>query len=334
MKLTRVLKENSFLIFLKLLPTMVLEYSNLAKHLARSNMSKSKFKFQTEITMTYHAIEKGLALPKPRTGFGEDRVLKLQKDILYYINKFRVEDDFLLSSLSTIKAYINFQEKKGYQSDKFNTIKKNFISINRTLNLDEINLTSGGTKLCVRGEVLKKSLIDFEGFAFSRFSIRKFSNEEVDKDLIIKALNIATKTPSACNRQSYRVHIFEKHQKDELLRIQGGSNGFIESVNKVAMITGDFNKYFLSEVHMPYVDGGLFAMSFMYALHSIGLGSIPLTMARSYSILLNVIKEFNIPSNEIPVMLVGIGHLPEEFEVAYSYRNKVDTFTTFHISAK
>src|SRR5690606_18376889 len=137
----------------------------------------------------------------------------------------------------------------------------------------------------------------------SRYSIRKFADKPVDDDLLRRAIQVARKSPSACNRQAYRIHVYSGDKKNELLKMQGGSNGFIDSIDKVVLISGDYQKYFLTEMHMPYVDGSLFAMSFMYALHSLGVGSIPLTMARSYRVLNKVKERFGISASEVPVML-------------------------------
>ena len=83
-------------------------------------------------------------------------------------------------------------------------------------------------------------------------------------------------------------------------------------------------------MHLPYVDGSLFAMSFIYALTSLGVASIPLTMGRKLNVLKEIQTQLNIPENEVPVVLIAIGNYPDEAEVSLSHRNNVDSFTTFH----
>ena len=90
------------------------------------------------------------------------------------------------------------------------------------------------------------------------------------------------------------------------------------------------NRYYTTEMHLPYVDGSLFAMSFIYALTSLGVASIPLTMGRKLDVLKNIHTMMNIPQNELPVILIAIGNYPDKVEVSLSYRNEVDSFTTFH----
>lgn len=71
-------------------------------------------------------------------------------------------------------------------------------------------------------------------------------------------------------------------------------------------------------------------MTLMYALTYLGVGSIPLTLGIRQSVLDNMKKQFSIPENEIPVLLVAIGNYPERFKVAMSHRNDVESFTKFH----
>lgn len=71
-------------------------------------------------------------------------------------------------------------------------------------------------------------------------------------------------------------------------------------------------------------------MNLIYALTYLGIASIPLTLGIKLSILKQIKKDFNIPNNETPVLLIAFGNYPNKFKVAKSYRNPVESFTTFH----
>lgn len=114
------------------------------------------------------------------------------------------------------------------------------------------------------------------------------------------------------------------------MKLQGGSNSFYKEANKAILITSDMNRYYTTEMHLPYVDGSLFAMSFIYALTSLGLASIPLTMGRKLNVLKEIYSTMDIPKNEVLVILIAIGHYPDKAEVSISHRNDVESFTTFH----
>ena len=124
-------------------------------------------------------------------------------------------------------------------------------------------------------------------------------------------------------------HIFSGEQKDLILSTQGGANSFYKEANKAILITGDLNRYYSTEMHLPYVDASLFSMSLIYALTSLGVASIPLTMGRKLSVLKKV-QGMEIPQNEIPVLLIAIGSYPDEIVVSKSARFSPDTFTIFH----
>ena len=85
----------------------------------------------------------------------------------------------------------------------------------------------------------------------------------------------------------------------------------------------------MGETNLPYVDGGLYAMTLMYALHSLGLGTIPLTTGLMPSQLKKLYSKFDVKDCEVPILLIGIGSLKEKFNVAASYRYNFDQYTSF-----
>lgn len=59
-------------------------------------------------------------------------------------------------------------------------------------------------------EMEKKVNGSFPDFFMSRHSVRQFSDLTIDIEDIEKAVKLAMKAPSACNRQSCKVYIFIK----------------------------------------------------------------------------------------------------------------------------
>jgi len=74
----------------------------------------------------------------------------------------------------------------------------------------------------------------------------------------------------------------------------------------------------------PWTDGGMFAMSFVLALHSRGLGTVCLNWSKTQADEQTFRKAFDIGNDEVIVMLVAFGHLPEEYRVAASPRVALD----------
>lgn len=329
MNIKNKLSENHILLFIKLIPYMFYEYWNFSKHVARCGMSKNPEKLLTEILMTTHALEKAFSLYNKRKGFGVKKIVSLITNIKKYISKYGYSEK-LHVSMALINRYLEYQAKDGYENAILETVGQEFQNIIRNNRLDRLIFKEAGFIVRSKTEMLESTKVDFKQLAYNRFSFRHFSDEDVPNALISEALDIAKKSPSACNRQAYRVHVFSGKDKDLILEMQGGASSFYSEANKAVLITGDMNRYFTTEMHLPYVDGSLFAMSFIYALTSLGVASIPLTMGRKLVTLKDVKAKMNIPENEVPVILIALGYYPDSAMLSLSHRNEIESFTTFH----
>lgn len=323
------LSEKHILLFAKMVPYMIHEYWNFSKHVARCQMSKNSEKLLTDILMTTHAVEKAFSLHDKRKGFGVKKIASLMSNLEKYIQKYGYSEK-LDVSVALVHRYLEYQNKDGFQSVVLDDVSERLLKLMALNHLDNHIYDEAGSLVRTKDDMLKLKHVDFQELAAGRFSFRHFSSEEISDSVIKEALDIAKKSPSACNRQAYRVHVFGGEQKNKILSLQGGANSFYKEANKAVLITGNLNRYYTTEMHLPYVDGSLFAMSFIYALTSLGVASIPLTMGRKMNVLKDIQTQLDIPANEVPVVLIAIGNYPDEAEVSLSHRNNVDSFTTFH----
>lgn len=323
------LSEIHSLLFLRMIPYMFHEYWCFSKHMSRCGMSKNPEKFLTDILMTTHALEKAFSLYNKRKGFGVKKIVLLTNNILKYIHKYGYSEK-LNVSIALVNRYLVFQKKDGFWNEVLDEVAVKLNGIIKKYHIEESVLSKAGYVSRTRLQMLEATHVDFAKLANNRYSFRHFSKDDVPDDVIRKALDIAKKSPSACNRQAYRVHVFVGKDKDEILKLQGGANSFYKEANKAILITGNMNRYYTTEMHLPYVDGSLFAMSLIYALTSLGVASIPLTMGRKLDVLKNIHLLMGVPDNEVPIILIAIGNYPDEAELSLSHRNDVNTFTTFH----
>lgn len=314
-------------IFIKMIPTMVDEFWRFAKGNARCGNSGNRDKMLTEILMLTHALEKGFSLPNMRKSFGKEKASKLSVLIEKYISSYGYTAD-LIVPISLMKKYMEFHKENGINSKELDLISDRIQRI--TEKYKEICFDKAGSIDKTKEEMLTVAKGDFKTLATGRYSIRNFDKTPVAIESINEAIEIAKKSPSACNRQSYRVHVFEGENKNHILKLQGGANSFSECVDKVILITADLHRYYTREPHLGYVDGSLFAMSLMYALTYLGIGSIPLTLGIKTKNLKRIHTEFDIPENEIPVLLIAVGNYTDSFKVARSERNGITSFTTYH----
>jgi nitroreductase len=184
----------------------------------------------------------------------------------------------------------------------------------------------GGTVEVTRREVVAAVDGVDDRFFSHRHSIRQFSGEAVAREDVEIAVRRAQRAPSVCNRQSGRVWLLERPEDIEgALEIQGGARGFAEQVDKLLVVTSDIaNFQSAGERNQTWVDGGLFAMALVYALHSLGLGTCCLNWSAEHPKDRAMKRYLGMGQQESIIMLVAVGALPDRMRVAQSTRNPLD----------
>lgn len=297
------------------------------KHLATSGRYSSSIKLKQEIDIMTHALEKGMSIGKVKQGFGQQKALTLI-DRLESLSQMHDNEDVvrqtLATSCSVLKRYVEFNEERGADMSRVNGLVDGFSNEHNVLIQD-----MGGV-LTKRFDNTKETLRkDFSVFSQSRFSVRDFGDTPISRERIERALKLCERTPSACNRQSWRIHVFlDKEECNKLFRLQGGTKGFYEDMQCAILVCSDLRSYNFYEYSLPYVDGSLYAMNLLYALHYEGLATIPLTLGRKNGELRKIKRAMEIPENEVPVILIGVGSYKEEYRVAESHRLSYKEYTT------
>lgn len=283
-------------------------------------------KMQYTLLRENHTIEKGLSLKNPRKGFGQLKVLKLLKRLNKYSDIYgKTDKEFLIYPLGTIKHYINYTKSMEVEIPIIEREYKILMEKSGFVDVKE----QGGIIQISKDEILKKCNNNFESILNSRHSIRYFSKETVAKETIEKALKLAQKTPSACNRQSWHTHVFQGEESINLIKWQGGSHGFENEIRTSILVTANLKAFLYYELHQAYIDGGLYAMNLINALHSLGLGTIPLSCGFTHDKLKKLV-DFDIPQNEVPIVIIGVGNLLENFNVSISKRKDIGQTNRFH----
>jgi nitroreductase len=293
------------------------------KHSATLSI-KNTSHLEGRIIAHYHVLEKGLSHKNIRLGFGQDvlfSLISLLKE--YKVKQYDSNNNQYLAAISVIHEYINIHELQKYDVLSIKTEMKGFSFHDKS--------KPGGYSLLSKKKISKLSKIDFEHFALSRFTIRDFTEKNVDLCLLEKAISIAQKSPSVCNRQTSRVHIVkDKVNIREHLKFQNGNRGFGQDINKLLIITSDLH-YFESsnERNQSFVDGGIFGMSILNSLHYLELGGVPLNWCVTKSNDRFYRRFSKIPENENIIMMIGVGHIPEKFKVPKSKRKKLEEILNY-----
>ena len=306
----------------------ILFWFSLRKHNASVKTTACREKMEYTLLRENHVIEKGMSLRNPKVGFGQKKVLDLCKKLLKYKKLYSCENSkFLNYPISTIKRYIDYTKKTGIAIPE---VESAWMNLSDNAHYEEIQ---SGIETVSKNDITKK-FSSFVDFVKTRHSIRYFSRVVPEQNIIDEALRIAQQTPSACNRQGWKVHVFKNDDCKKILEWQGGSRGFEDEPTVVFLITANLRAFLHYEPFQAYVDGGMYAMSLIYALHSVGLGTIPLSCGFHHSKLKNLYKLFDIPQNEVPIEIIACGTLEDQFNIAVSKRKPITETTVIHSNVR
>jgi nitroreductase len=271
------------------------------------------------IIKTYHRIEKGLSLPEPRPGFGAQAARQLIEELSGYIDVCG-PDEVTRAALNAMNEYLVFNRGCGVTVDSAITdgvSRLQFLQGNIA-----IAYGLGGIRPVTREGIHAAAAMDLEAFFASRYSVRQFSDQQVDMALIEKAAAMAQKTPSVCNREAGRVAVIsDKTFMNRAFSHQNGNRGFGDRADKLLIVAADQACFLnVGERYQAWIDGGMYAMSLVYALHSLGLGTCCLNWSVEPQADRALHADLGLPQQWAVIMMIAVGHMPECFSVAQSPR--------------
>lgn len=277
------------------------------------------------LNIEYHRIEKGLALPSRRALAGQDVVLRLESAINEYRQRFG-NHDIVNISIAALECYQN-ENSGGALSDETKSALTRIGSLAGKTN----QAAKGGFKTLTREEIIEAGAVD-KSFFTKRHSIRDYLNQPVPRETILNIIDMARYTPSVCNRQGWRLHVVETPRLiADCLALQNGNRGFTEKVKLLLAVSADLHAFVsVEERNQGWIDGGLFSMALMYAIHANGLGSCPLNWCATKENDLKLRQVLELPPNESVIMLITVGYIPDHIKVAISSRKSAEDICLFH----
>lgn len=299
-------------------------YLHLRFSFSDTNPGTEKTRLEYYLVKHCHIVEKGLALPNPRMGFGQSKIL----DLIDKTNEYEMcYGTSQIGSMvrSTLHEYVMFHEKKSHN------LPVPILRDIKTFIGEDHKKNTGGLKFIKKATMATYDGRSFENFLSGRHSIRNFSRTPVNDDVIRQAISICRNTPSVCNRQGWKIHYYsDKNNISKLLTFQNGNSGFTNSIDKLLIVTCNTKAFTRYEHNQLFVDGGLVSMNLMLALHSLGLGSCPLNTCMPWFRESQLKKTAAIPRHERLIMMVAVGNLLDEFSVARSQKYTVDKILSEH----
>lgn len=170
--------------------------------------------------------------------------------------------------------------------------------------------------------------MSFLQLAKERYSVRKFSDKKVEKeklDLILEAGKVA---PTAVNYQPQRILVVESKEGLNKIKL---CTPYDFGAPLVLVICYDVEKSWKRKdgKDMGEVDASIVATHMMLQIAELGLG----TTWVGHFLADEVVEQFNIPENLIPIALFPIGYPADNSIPSKSHDNRFDiNKTVFHES--
>lgn len=312
--------------FINLLLDGFYDISRFASNSAALRITGTRHNREAKLTFLYHKIEKGLALPSTRPGFGKIWIIN---DFMPLLRSFVSEygpNAVTDACLQNLMVYRDFNSEKEYYDEVL------FSSVDLTLKEVQMSqdTADGGVRTIVKSSS-PPFYQNFNEFIMSRHSVRDFTKELVDKSLVEKAVQMAQRTPSVCNRQPWHVYAYDKkHEIADALKLQNGNAGFGDRIKMLLITAGDTGAMLNSTERNQFrIDGGMFSMSLVLALHSLGLGTCCLNLCHRAKGEKKLRKFIGMADHHAPLMMIAVGHTPEVFSIAVSPRKPVSEVITW-----
>lgn len=312
-----------FLLTLVLAKEFFIDFVRYIQKSGAIKVHNRNHKLRGRIIADYHALEKGLTMPQMRYGFGTKKIVHLVNDILIYQKKYG-NNEQVSQAIRVLMEYNEVHKAANHSLplEVSNALGK-LVEISSAVdNTTQYSFT--------KESFFKDINKPFPVFSQSRHTVRNYSDSEVDIDTLLEAVSIAQSAPSACNRQATRVYIYQDKDKiKQILELQRANRGFGHLANKVIVLTADIGySHGLYERHQIYVDGGMFAMNLLNALHHLRIGACALNAYFSHSRANEIKKVGAIPQSENLIMIISCGIPPANFKVARSLRYPTQDIVT------
>ena len=291
------------------------------KKIYKSNWMDSRCDNKTvgyRIILIEHGLEKGMTNKNPRY-FGIEKIHSLIECLkLYEKNNWRKDFAYNLG-VSILFEYCKFYEKNNWLNREEYLFVKNYL-------VDKKQLIKSGVVQINKESFIDDSKIDYDKFLSSRHSFREFSNRKISTDDIKKAVSMAIKTPTACNRQMCKIYyISNETVKNNIIKFSHGLTNFNNDTVNLIIVTFDISSLCNEgEINQGMFNAGLVSMNLVNSLHSLGVGSCFLEYSNSLCEENSMKELLKIPSCEKIAIVIAAGYYPEESIIPCSTRKPID----------
>ncbi|MBE7053080.1 MAG: nitroreductase [Ruminococcaceae bacterium] len=146
--------------------------------------------------------------------------------------------------------------------------------------------------------------MDFLKFASERYSVRKFTDKHLEKEVIDKIIKAAHVAPTGCNYQPQRILVLNTDESMEKLKNCTRSHFNCPTAMLVCYNKNEsWVRRYDGALSAP-VDAAIVTTHMMFMAHELGVGT---TWVMSFDPV-KMREEFNIPDEFIPLAILVMGY--------------------------
>ena len=219
-----------------------------------------------------HRLEKGLLMRPRRRIFALDYIHETMDFYEGYLAKILNHQLAFNSELAWAHGVLSTYFDVAARHPRIDQLRDRFRTLPKPTSFKGEPVVPYKRDLSVGSPVQYRDLLKL---AIRRRSVRWFLSRPVPRDAIADAIRVASLSPSACNRQPFYFRIFDAPADvRRIAALPYGAAGYDYNIPAVAVVIGRLRNYFDErDRHLVYIDGGLAAMGFVYALEVQGLSS-------------------------------------------------------------
>ncbi len=265
--------------------------------------------------LLYHGLEKSLSLKErsPDHGWGRAREVL---DALRIVNQQKTFGYHDSAAKSCLKAFCLHPLNRDREESKQILEELDALS-----NIPWGSENHGGR--FVSKDFLEKGKIPSpEDFFESRKSIREYALKAITQEDWDRVFALANWAPSSCNRQMWRTYYTDDPKViRKALELQNGNAGFADKIPNLVVIAQDLRGLLYDrERNQQWVNGGIYLMALIYAMHSVGIGSCILNWSATREQDDALREMFNIRPEDTVITMLACGYPDVENGICCSER--------------
>lgn len=263
-----------------------------------------------------HRLEKGLIHKKKKPVYAQDYILETIFAYHYCKSNGLMDAETKKWVEAVLAAYFSIVEKRAPMISDAWTYYCGLSPENKAPD----NLPYSITK---RPE-LSITYDQFKDLCLRRRSVRHYQDRKVEPEIVKKAMEAAAQAPSACNRQAFQYLFYnEADMVKRLVEIPGGIANY--TLPSVIVMVADYSAYADErDIKNPIIDISLAAMTFQFALETLGLSSVFINWSCLAPFDEKLRTIISLKPYESVVAMMGVGYPDGEAVIPFSAKKTAD----------